>query len=129
MTNKKIKISLLLSILLNNIKEDIIMVKEIKDDDFQKEVLEGDKTVVVDFWATWCQPCRMLAPVMEDVEKEMSEKVKFVKVNVDENPVSSATYSISNIPTVLVFKNAKIADKMVGFRPKNDIMQILEKHV
>lgn len=105
------------------------MIKDINDNDFKGEVLENNQAVVVDFWATWCPPCKMLAPVMEDVEKEIGSKVKFVKINVDDNPVSSANYAIANIPTVMVFKNGRAEDKMVGFRPKNDIMKTLQKYI
>lgn len=105
------------------------MVKEINDMVFKEEVINSSQPVVVDFWATWCGPCKMLAPVMEEVEKELGEKVKFVKVNVDENPESSLNYKIASIPTLMVFKDGNVVDTLVGFRPKQAIVSSLEKHI
>ncbi|WP_102399114.1 thioredoxin [Haloimpatiens massiliensis] len=105
------------------------MVKEISSMNFNTEVMEGSVPVVVDFWATWCGPCRMLGPVIEDVSNELSGKAKFVKVNVDENPDIAQKYGIASIPTVMVFKSGSVVGNMVGFRPKNEIMKILESHI
>lgn len=98
------------------------MVKEINDASFESEVIKNTKPVVVDFWAPWCGPCKMLAPVMDEVEGELGDKVEFVKVNVDDNPVTSQTYGIASIPSVLVFKDGKVAKTLVGFRPKAAIL-------
>jgi thioredoxin 1 len=105
------------------------MITEVKQDNFNKDVLEADIPVVVDFWADWCGPCKMLSPVIDEVSKELGAKAKFVKVNVDENPVPSAQYSISSIPTVLVFKSGTVVEKLVGFRPKQEILSKIEKHM
>ena len=85
------------------------MVKHINDQDFNTEVIEASEVVVVDFWATWCGPCKMIAPVIEELANEM-ENVKFVKVDVDKNPGSAGKYQIQSIPTLLIFKDGKVVD-------------------
>lgn len=105
------------------------MAREINDNVFQQEVLNADKTVVVDFWAAWCGPCRMLAPVVDELSEELKGKVEFVKVNVDENPVTSNQFKVASIPTLLVFKEGKVVDTLVGFRPKQALKMAIEKHV
>lgn len=105
------------------------MIKEIMDSNFNEEVVASNEAVVVDFWAPWCGPCKMLGPVLEDLSSEYDGKVKFVKVNVDENPSVSQRYRISSIPTVMVFKNGETADTIVGFRPKQVISELIEKHI
>ena len=105
------------------------MIKEINDSVFNSEVSDSDKVTVVDFWAPWCGPCRMLGPVIEELSEEMSDKVKFVKVNVDENPMSATQYRVASIPTVLVFKDGKIQETLVGFRPKQAMQSSIEKHI
>jgi thioredoxin 1 len=85
-------------------------------------VIKSDKPVVVDFWAEWCGPCRMVAPIMEEISHEYEGKVLVVKCDVDSNPAVSAKYSIRNIPTILFFKDGKIADKQVGAVPKNNFV-------
>ncbi|WP_373897504.1 thioredoxin [Haloimpatiens sp. FM7315] len=105
------------------------MVKEIKSNSFNDEVLKENVPVVVDFWASWCGPCKMLGPVIEEVSKEIDNKAKFVKVNVDENPDLAQQYGIASIPTVMVFKGGAIVDNMVGFRPKNELKKVIERHI
>lgn len=105
------------------------MIKEINDINFSEEVLKPSKPVVVDFWAPWCGPCKMLGPVLEEIEKELGEKVEFVKMNVDENPVTSQTYKISSIPTVIIFKNGEVANTLVGFRPKQEIVALIQNNL
>lgn len=105
------------------------MIKDVMDNNFNEEVAVDNTAVVVDFWAPWCGPCKMISPVLEELEKEYNGKVKFVKVNVDNNPVISQKYRITSIPTVMVFKNGTTADTMVGFRPKNAIKELIERHV
>ena len=83
------------------------------------ELLQDEKLVVVDFWATWCGPCRMLSPLLDEVEKEMEDKITVVKVNVDDADEVAMQYRIMNIPTLLFFKNGQIVDKTVGALPKN----------
>lgn len=105
------------------------MVNVINDMNFHNEVTNSDVPVVVDFWATWCGPCKMLSPVMEEVSEELNGKAKFVKVNVDENPVAANEYRIASIPTVMIFKNGKKINSLVGFRPKNEIKSAIEQYI
>ncbi|MGH4117607.1 thioredoxin [Clostridium sp.] len=105
------------------------MMKEINDSLFSLEVIENDVPVVVDFWAPWCGPCRMVGPVMEELDKQYSGKIKFVKINVDENPMVSNKFGIASIPTIMVFKGEKAVENIVGFRPKADFEQILNKYM
>ena len=105
------------------------MIKEVSDKSFDAEITNSDSIVVVDFWAPWCGPCRMLSPVIEELAKEMGKEVKFAKVNVDENPMISSKYRIASIPTVMVFSKDTVKETMVGFRPKADIKKIIQKHL
>ncbi|WP_342590179.1 thioredoxin [Clostridium muellerianum] len=105
------------------------MMKEISDSIFNKEVITNDIPVVVDFWAPWCGPCKMIGPVMEELDKQYLGKIKFVKVNVDENPVISQEFRISSIPTIMIFKKGEAVENIVGFRPKSDFEQILNRYV
>ena len=88
---------------------------------FEAEVLDASGPVLVDFWATWCAPCRMLAPVLAAVAKERAGKVKVGKVNVDDEPDLATQYGIMNIPTVLLFENGRLVDTLVGFHPKEEL--------
>ena len=105
------------------------MIKEVNDKNFNEEIANSDSIVVVDFWAPWCGPCRMLSPVIEELAKEMGKEVKFAKVNVDENPMISSKYRIASIPTVMVFNKDKVQETMVGFRPKADLKQIIQRNL
>ena len=93
---------------------------------FEAEVLKSDKPVLVDFWAPWCGPCRMLAPVLAEVAVEKGDKIKVGKVNVDEEPDLAAQYGISGIPAMLLFKNGKVAATSVGFKPKPELEAFVE---
>ena len=95
------------------------MALEVNDGNFEEVVVKSGKPVVVDFWAEWCGPCRMIAPIIEDLAKEYSEKIVVAKCDVDNSPLVAAKFGIRNIPTVLFFKNGAIADKQVGAVPKN----------
>ncbi|MDP2388445.1 MAG: thioredoxin [Bacteroidota bacterium] len=95
------------------------MALEITDSNFEELVLKSDKPVLVDFWAEWCGPCRMVGPIVEELSKDYEGKVVVGKVNVDHNSNISANYGIRNIPTILIFKNGEIVDKQVGAVPKN----------
>jgi len=105
------------------------MIKEVTDGNFNEEVIKAEQVVVVDFWASWCGPCKMIAPIMEELVGEMTGKANFAKVNVDENPVLSQKYQIASIPTVLIFKNGEVVDTMVGFRPKQEINNTIIKNL
>ncbi len=89
---------------------------------FEQEVLKSDIPVLVDFWATWCGPCRMVAPIVAEIAEENAGRIKVCKVDVDENPELAARFAVSSIPTLMVFKNGALADKAVGVRPKAAIM-------
>ena len=95
---------------------------------FEAEVLKSDKPVLVDFWAPWCGPCRMLAPILAEVAMEKGDKVKVGKVNVDENPELAAQYGISGIPAMLLFKDGKVAATSVGFKPKAEVEAFIVTH-
>ena len=100
---------------------------EVTDADFESEVLKSDLPVLVDFWAPWCGPCRMVAPVVEDLAGEYDGKVKFVKLNTDDNIETASRYGIRSIPTLLVFKGGEAVDQVIGFRPKSDLKRTLDK--
>ncbi|HPC98866.1 MAG TPA: thioredoxin [Bacteroidales bacterium] len=95
------------------------MALEVNDANFDEVVLKSDKLVLVDFWAEWCGPCRMIAPIMEEISKEYEGKVLVVKCNVDNNTQTPEKYNVRNIPTVLFVKNGNVADKQVGAVPKS----------
>lgn len=102
-------------------------IVNVNDNAFANEVSAG--TVLVDFWAPWCGPCKMIAPVLEEISNELGEKLKIAKVNVDENPGSAQKYGIMSIPTLLIFKNGQPVDKIVGFQPKEALMNTINKHL
>ena len=106
------------------------IISDTTDDRFQSEVLDSDLPVLVDFWATWCGPCRALAPHVEAVAHELQGKLKVVKMDIDSNPQTPAKYGIRGIPTLLVFKGGELVDKMVG-NPgsKKKIAELVERHV
>jgi len=90
---------------------------------------KGERPAVIDFFATWCGPCRKLGPVLEEISNEFAGKVKFVKVNTDENLKTAQNYSISGLPSLLVFKNGKALERLVGLMPKSTIISNIEKHL
>lgn len=104
------------------------MVNQIMDSNFEQEVEGAKGLVLVDFWASWCGPCKMLAPIIEELSNEISE-AKFTKVDVDNNPVVSQKFKIASIPTVMVFKDGNLVDTMVGFRPKQEVESMIRKHI
>ena len=104
-------------------------VREVSDASFESEVLESGRPVLVDFWAQWCAPCRMLAPTVEAVAEKYQGKASVVKLNVDDNPTVSQKYGIKGIPTLILFKNGKEEERVVGATSKEAISRMLDKHV
>lgn len=101
------------------------MALEVTDATFDEVVLQSGKPVIVDFWAAWCGPCRMLHPIIDEIEKELGDKIVIAKVDVDNNQEYAAKYGVRNIPTVLIFKGGEIAEKQVGVAPKNVYLEKL----
>jgi len=101
----------------------VMTVGKVSDASFESDVLKSAEPVVVDFWAEWCGPCRMIAPALEEIAGQLGNKVKIVKLNVDENPNTAAKYGIMSIPTLMLFKNGEIASRQVGAAPKQKLHQ------
>lgn len=101
---------------------EIILTK----DNFEKEVKESDKAVLIDFWATWCGPCKMIAPIIEEIAEEFSDEVKVCKVNIDDEPSLATKFGITSIPTLLVIKNGEVVKTSVGYIPKEKIIELFE---
>ena len=104
------------------------MVKELNSSEFQNEVLNSKETVLIDFFATWCGPCKMLSPVIEEIDSELSGKVKVYKVDVDKSGDLASNFSIMGVPTVMVFNGGKAVDKLVGFQPKETLLSTINKY-
>jgi len=96
---------------------------------FPTQVLASDKPVLVDFWAPWCGPCRMLSPVVEKVAGQLGDRIGFVKLNTDENPSIAGQYQVSGIPCLILFKGGQAVDRIVGFVPEQQIRSMLDKHL
>lgn len=97
--------------------------KVVTDETFEVEVLKNDKPVIVDYWAEWCGPCRMIAPALDEISGAMGDKVKIVKLNVDESPKTASKYGVMSIPTLMIFKGGEMASRQVGAAPKQKLQQ------
>lgn len=104
-------------------------VGKVSDASFDSEVLKANGPVVVDFWAEWCGPCRMIAPALDEIATAMGDKVKIVKLNVDENPAVASKYGVMSIPTLMIFKNGEMASRQVGAAPKAKLQQWITSEV
>ncbi len=104
-------------------------LQEVTDENFEQEVLSSNAPVLVDFWAVWCAPCRMIAPTIEQIADEYSGRAKVVKLNVDDNVSTSAKYNIRGIPTLLLFKDGEIKDQIVGASSKDAIAKMIDGHL
>lgn len=102
-------------------------IKNITDQTFDQEIASG--TVLVDFWAAWCGPCRMLGPVLDEIDAEAGNKLSIKKINADDNPEIMTRYGVMGLPTMILFKDGKLVERFSGFRPKPQIMSILNKHI
>lgn len=104
-------------------------MKAVTDADFASEVLDSDKPVLVDFWAEWCGPCRMVAPILEEISKAHGDKLEIVKLNIDENPQVPATYGVMQIPTMNVYKNGEVVKQIMGAKPKAALLRDLAEFI
>jgi thioredoxin len=101
-------------------------VTEFTDANFQTEVLNSSQPVLVDFWAPWCGPCRMIAPMIQELASEYTGSVKVGKINIDESPSAATSYGVSSIPTLMIFKGGEVVDRFVGVQPKNRLQQAMD---
>lgn len=100
--------------------------KVVTDETFVSDVLQSDKPVLVDFWAEWCQPCRKVSPVLEEIAGEMGDKVTIVKVNIDENPETTRAYRVMSVPTLTIFKGGQPVQSVAGAKPKGELVRLIE---
>ena len=102
---------------------------KIDDKSFEKEVLNSDSLTLVDFWAEWCGPCKMIGPALEEISDEMKEDVRITKINIDENPTTPQKYGVRGIPTLLLFKNGEVVAEKVGALPKNQLAEWISENI
>jgi len=104
-------------------------VNQTSDTAFEQDVLKSTKPVLVDFWAEWCGPCKMIAPYLEDVASELGERIEVIKVNIDENPLTPTRYGVRGIPTLMLFKNGELAATKVGALPKSKLLEWVQQSI
>jgi thioredoxin 1 len=104
-------------------------IQAVTDADFETTVLKSEKPVLVDFWAEWCGPCRQVAPILDEINSEHGDKITFTKMNVDENPVTPATYRVTGIPTLAVYQNGEVVRQIVGAKPKAALLNELSEFI
>ena len=102
-------------------------ISHVTDQTFNTEIKEG--LVLVDFWAPWCGPCKMIAPVLEEIDGEIGDKVRIIKLNVDENSETVRKFGVMSIPTLMIFKDGEVVDQVIGFQPKEALTELISKHV
>lgn len=105
------------------------MAVKLTDENFDNEVIKSSIPVLVDFWAEWCGPCKMIMPIIDELAKEFSNKVKFGKLDVDDSPNTAAKFGIRSIPTIMIFKDGKVMDQMIGVQPKNVMKAKIESSI
>jgi thioredoxin 1 len=101
----------------------------VSDDTFEKEVLQASQPVLVDFYADWCGPCRAIAPIVEEIARELSDRLKVVKLDVDQNPETAMQYGVQSIPTLIIFKNGKEVERLIGYMSKTKLLSKIEPHL
>ncbi|MGE5227694.1 MAG: thioredoxin [Planctomycetaceae bacterium] len=104
-------------------------IGDVTDAEFQTKVLDSDTPVLVDFWAEWCVPCHMVSPVVEEIGNDKGERLKVVKLNIDDNPQAARTYGVMSIPSLILFKGGKEVARVIGAKPKDAILRDLEPHI
>ena len=104
-------------------------VSELNDANFEAEVLQSSQPVLVDFWAPWCGPCRLIGPVVEELATENGESIKIGKINVDDSPNTASSFAVSSIPTLMIFKGGEVIDRFVGVQPKNRLQEAIDQAI